>query len=517
LDREWSGGDSVELKVTRGDLYTVDAKVLILFHFEGEESWLRATEEVNRVTEGLVGRVIGAGDFRGEHLENFLLYVPRGLAAERVLLSGLGKRQELSPHRLREAAAQALKTLRERRLASAVLVLPEGDEFPIAPADTAEACALGGLLGLYQFTALRTKEREKIREFSSLVLMTRQDPGELTARVAGAEAISRGVDLARDLVTLPGNLATPQVLAEKAREVALQAGLRYRTIHADEARELGMGAFLAVARGSDEPAVFVEMEYRPEGQQSAPVVLVGKGITFDSGGISIKPAENMEAMKDDMAGAAAVIGTMQVVAGLRLPLAVVALIPCTENLPSGKAYKPGDVIRSLSGQTIEVISTDAEGRLILADALSYAGQFTPQAVIDLATLTGACVVALGNGVSGLMGNDDDLLARVQAAAEKSGEKVWPLPLWDTYFELLKSEVADVKNVGGRKAGAITGGLFLKQFVPQGVPWAHLDIAGSAWEEKDRPLVPKGASGVGVHLLTRLLQDWKPLGGEALEK
>jgi leucyl aminopeptidase len=507
----------VELKVTRGDLHTVDAKVLILLHFEGEETWLRATEEVNKATDGMVGRVVAAGDFRGEHLEHLLLYVPGGLAAERVLLSGLGKRQEFSPHRLREAVAQALKTLRERRLASAVLVLPEGEEFPLALADTADACALGGFLGLYQFTELRTKEREKIREFSSLVLLTRQDPGKLAARVAEAEAISRGVALARDLVTLPGNLATPRALAERARDVALQAGLRYRAIHTDEAKELGMGAFLAVARGSDEPAVFVEMEYRPEGQESAPIVLVGKGITFDSGGISIKPAENMEAMKDDMAGAAAVIGTMQVVAGLRLPLALVALIPCTENLPSGKAYKPGDVLRSLSGQTIEVISTDAEGRLVLADALSYAARFTPQAVIDLATLTGACVVALGNGVSGLMGNHDDLLARVQAAAEKSGEKVWPLPLWDIYFELLKSEVADVKNVGGRKAGAITGGLFLKQFVPQGVPWAHLDIAGSAWEEKDRPLVPKGASGVGVHLLTRLLQDWKPFGADDLQK
>jgi len=507
----------VELKVTKGDLHTVDAKVLIVFHFEGGETWLRATEEVNKATGGMVARVIAAGDFRGEHLEHILLYVPGGLAAERILLSGLGKQQEFSPHRLREAVAQALKTLRERRLASAVLVLPEGEEFPCAAGDTAEACALGGLLGLYQFTELRTKEREKIKEFSSLVLLTRQEPGELAARVAQAEAIARGVDLARDLVTLPGNVATPRLLAERAREVALQAGLRYRAIDPGEAKELGMGAFLAVARGSDEPAVFVEMEHRPEGQDSTPIVLVGKGITFDSGGISIKPAENMEAMKDDMAGAAAVIGAMQVVAALRLPLAVVALIPCTENLPSGKAYKPGDVIRSLSGQTIEVISTDAEGRLVLADALSYAARFTPQAIIDLATLTGACVVALGNGVSGLMGNHDDLMARVQAAAEKSGEKVWPFPLWDTYFELLKSDVADLKNVGGRKAGAITGGLFLKQFVPQGVPWAHLDIAGSAWEEKDRPLVPKGASGVGVQLLTRLLQDWKPLGADGLQR
>jgi leucyl aminopeptidase len=218
----------------------------------------------------------------------------------------------------------------------------------------------------------------------------------------------------------------------------------------------------------------------------------------------------MEMMKHDMAGAAAVIGAMQVVAALKLSVPVVALLPCTENLPSGKAYKPGDVLRSLSGQTIEVISTDAEGRLVLADALSYAKGFAPQAIIDLATLTGACIVALGNGVSGLMGNHDELLSRVRAAGEESGERVWPLPLWDSYLELLKSDIADLKNSGGRKAGAITGGLFLKQFVPDGVPWVHLDIAGSAWEEKDRPLVPKGASGVGAHLLTRLLQEWTPL-------
>jgi leucyl aminopeptidase len=296
--------------------------------------------------------------------------------------------------------------------------------------------------------------------------------------------------------------------------VALEAAMRYRAIEMAEAEKLGMGAFLAVARGSDEPAVMVEMEYRPEGATGSPIVLVGKGITFDSGGISIKPSENMEMMKHDMAGAAAVIGTMQVVAALKLSVPVVALLPCTENLPSGRAYKPGDVLRSMNGQTIEVISTDAEGRLILADALSYAKSLAPQAVIDLATLTGACVVALGNGVSGLMGNDDDLIARVQGAAEKSGERVWPLPLWDSYLELLKSDVADLKNSGGRKAGAITGGLFLKQFVPDGVPWVHLDIAGSAWEEKDRPLVPKGASGVGVHLLTRLLQEWTPLAPDA---
>jgi leucyl aminopeptidase len=329
--------------------------------------------------------------------------------------------------------------------------------------------------------------------------------------VERAETIGAGICLARDLVTLPPNVATPTVLAEKAKKMAARAGINFRTIQRAEAEKLKMGAFLAVAQGSDEPGLMVVMDYRPAKEKTAPVVLVGKGITFDSGGISIKPAERMDRMKHDMAGAAAVIGTMQVIAALKLPLRVVALIPLTENLPSGKAYKPGDVIRSFSGLTIEVINTDAEGRMVLADALSYASRYEPQAILDFATLTGACIIALGDGVAGLIGNDDELLARIQGAAEKSGERVWQLPSWDSYFELLKSDVADFKNVDGRKAGAIIGGLFLKQFVPEGVPWVHFDIAGCVWEEKERPLVPKGATGMGVHLLLQLLEGWQPLG------
>jgi leucyl aminopeptidase len=265
--------------------------------------------------------------------------------------------------------------------------------------------------------------------------------------------------------------------------------VNFHLIEKAEAEKLGMGAFLAVAQGSDEPGLMVALDYQPSKDDEPPVVLVGKGITFDSGGISIKPSKDMDRMKHDMAGAAAVIGAIQVVAALRLPLRVVGLIPFTENLPSGKAYKPGDVIHSLSGLNIEVINTDAEGRMILADALTYAGRYEPQAIVDLATLTGACVVALGDDVAGLMGTDDELLARLQAAGEESGEKVWPLPLWDSYFKLMKSDVADLKNVDGRKAGAITA---------------------AAWEEKGKPLVPKGATGMGVHLLVRLLQEWQPL-------
>jgi leucyl aminopeptidase len=366
------------------------------------------------------------------------------------------------------------------------------------------------MLGLYQFTELVTKERDKIKDFDSLTIISRKKTKALANGVDRAKAVAAGICLARDLVTLPSNQATPTFLAKKAEEVAARSGMRFKLIREPEAKKLGMGAFLAVAQGSEEPGFMAVLDYQPLGEESPPVVLVGKGITFDSGGISIKPAKDMDKMKHDMAGSAAVIGAMQTIAALKLPVRVVAIIPFTENLPSGKAYKPGDVIHSLSGLNIEVINTDAEGRMILADALTYADRYKPQAIIDLATLTGACIVALGDNVAGLLGNNDELQARLQAAAEESGEKVWPLPLWDSYFESMKSEVADLKNVDGRKGGAITAAIFLKQFVPEGVPWAHLDIAGCAWEDKGSSLVPKGATGMGVQLLTRLLQSWKPL-------
>ncbi len=504
----------MEVKIQKGDFTTMPAEALVLFHFEEEEKLLEVTAAVNDAVNSIISGVLESGDFRGEHLEHVLLFTQGAMTAGRILLMGLGKRETFTAHKLREAAAKALKALRDRRQPRAVLPIPLDSKFPLGLGDTAEACVLGGMLGLYQFTELLTRERDKIKEFESLTILSPRKTKDLITSVDRARAIAQGIYLARDLVTLPANMATPAILASKAKEVATQAGMDFHLIEVEEAQELGMGAFLAVAQGSDEPGMMVVMDYRPTGKDEPPLTLVGKGITFDSGGISIKPAQNMDKMKHDMAGAAAVIGTMKAIAALRLPLRVVGLIPFTENLPSGKAYKPGDVIRSLSKLTIEVINTDAEGRMVLADALTYAGRFKPQAIIDLATLTGACIVALGDGVAGLMGNDDVLLTRIQHAGEKSGERVWQLPLWDSYFELLKSDVADFKNVDGRKAGAIIGGVFLKQFIAEGIPWAHLDIAGCAWEEKGRPLIPKGATGTGVHLLLRMLQEWRPLTRDA---
>jgi leucyl aminopeptidase len=266
-----------------------------------------------------------------------------------------------------------------------------------------------------------------------------------------------------------------------------------------------MGAFVAVAKGSQEPGKFITLEYN-RGKGFETIALVGKGITFDSGGISIKPSDRMERMKDDMSGAAAVMAAMEASARLRLPLHLVGILPTTENLPDGKAYKPGDILKTLSGQTVEVISTDAEGRLILSDALTYSLRYQPKAIIDLATLTGACVIALGDYVTGLFGNDEPLVKRIEEASEKTGEKVWRLPLWDEYFDYLKSDTADFRNVGTRAAGAIIGGIFLSKFVGK-TPWVHLDIAGPANIDKDRPYVPKGGTGVGVRLLIQLLRGW----------
>jgi leucyl aminopeptidase len=274
-----------------------------------------------------------------------------------------------------------------------------------------------------------------------------------------------------------------------------------------------MGCFLGVAQGSREPAQFIVLEYVPaKAQHADTIVLVGKAITFDSGGISLKPARGMERMKDDMSGGAAVLGIMQAAAQLKIPQRVIGIVPATENLPDGAALKPGDVITSLSGKTVEIITTDAEGRLILADALAYAQRYKPHAIIDLATLTGACITALGNDVAGVMGTDEQLITKIQEAAAATSEKVWQLPLWDEYSELLKSDIADIKNAAGRDAGAITGGCFLKEFTGK-TPWVHVDIAGPAWTDKDRPYLPKGATGFGVRLIINLLENWKKVKRE----
>jgi leucyl aminopeptidase len=315
------------------------------------------------------------------------------------------------------------------------------------------------------------------------------------------------VNMARDLSNSPGNEVNPSYLAQQAQEIAAKTTLRCHVLDVDGIREHQMGCLLGVAQGSEQPPAFIILEHAPKGSQEKPIVLVGKGITFDSGGISIKPAANMEDMKMDMSGGAAVLGAMQALAQLDYPHRVVGLVPASENLPNGNAVKPGDILRAMSGKTVEVINTDAEGRLILADALAYAVQeLKPACMIDLATLTGAVVVALGSQATGMMGTDAAMMDRLRAAGDYSAERVWELPLFEEYSKQIKSDFADIKNVSsGREAGSIIGGAFLKEFVGD-TPWVHLDIAGTAWTRENRPYIPKGATGVGIRLLVKALED-----------
>ncbi len=500
----------MNIEARLGAIEDQETRLAVVNLFEGVTTPGGATAAIDQKLGGMVQELLSEGDFRGKLNETSLLYAPQGAPVKRVLVLGLGKASEFDLERVRQVAATAANKARSLGVASYCTILHGAGAAGLDPAAAAQALAEGTYLSQYRFEEHRSEpdqdeERTELEAVSVIVLKQEQ----LEAVQAGLQvgtAVAEAVIWARNWVNQPANFATPALLADAARKLAESKGLRAQLLGPVEMRELGMGALLGVAQGSNQEPRFVILEHNPEGTQAAPVVLVGKGITFDSGGISIKPSEHMEAMKGDMAGAATVIATMGAVADLGLPLRVVALIPATENLPSGSAFKPGDVLKTILGKTIEVISTDAEGRLVLADALGYAQQYKPEAIIDLATLTGACVVALGSVAAGLFSNNDSLAAKVEAAAQLTNEKVWRLPLWKEYAEQIKSPVADMKNTGGRPAGAITAAMLLSRFVAE-YPWAHLDVAGVTDSDKEMPYQPKGATGYGVRLLVQLLRNW----------
>jgi leucyl aminopeptidase len=441
--------------------------------------------------------VVSNGDFAGKPGETALLYGQQGRAL-RLLLVGLGERDDATTERLRRAAATVARRARSLKLREAALSLPG---LPNADArEAARAAAEGASLGLYRFT--KHKSAMDGDELETFWLVA--DEGASAEAQAGAEIgekVAAGSALARDLANEPSNVATPEYLAEKARSIAEKYGMGLEVLDRAGIEEQGLTGLATVGRSATNEPRFIVLEHR-KGGESAPVVIVGKAVTFDSGGISIKQTAGMEDMKFDMSGGAAVLGTMEAVGALDLALNVVALVPATENLPGGDAFKPGDVLEMHSGKTVEIITTDAEGRLILADALSYARRYEAAAVIDCATLTGACVVALGSHASGLMGNDEDLIAEVEAAGERTGERAWPLPLFDEYTQQIKGDTADIKNSGGRGGGALTAGAFLKEFAD--FPWAHLDIAGTAYGKKGNAYTTKGATGVPTRMLVEFL-------------
>lgn len=467
---------------------------------------------LDRALAGAITAVLASGDFKARRGETQLLYARRGVAARRVLIVGLGPESSLDAEALRRAAGAAAGALVARGGGRLALALPSSRR--LAPALAGQAAAEGVVLGAYRFDRWRGQRDATRGDVRTATLVAASEKDARTARAGASEGtiLATSQNVARDLSNEPANALPPAALAREARAVAREVGLRCRVLEVPELRRRKLGAILAVGQGSDNPPRLVVLEHRPRRAgrliASAPTVcLVGKGITFDSGGISLKPGAGMHDMKHDMSGAAAVIGAMRAVALLDLPVHVVGLLAAAENMPSGHAYRPGDVVTAGSGTTIEVLNTDAEGRLVLADALHVAVQdYEPDAIVDLATLTGACQVALGSWCAGLFSNRDGLREHLRRAGEETAERLWPMPLWDEHREHIRGDVADIKNTGGRDGGAITAAAFLSKFVGE-VPWAHLDIAGTAYTEKPKPHQPRGATGFGVRLLVSALQRW----------
>jgi leucyl aminopeptidase len=462
---------------------------LVVLALRKDPSLTPALVALDAALGGALGRTLARRDFRGARDE--LLHLSGGASGpQRVLLVGLGDAADHTGA-LRRGASLAAR--QARRMGAPALGWYDGER----GADAAEAVTAGLLYGAWEYVDLKTPPGpdEKRPELDAATLLC-DDVDAATTGIARGMAIGEGVALARRLAMMPGNLCTPDYLAETARDIAQRHGMQVTVLGRAEMEQEKMGSFLCVAQGTPQDPKLIALEYRHGPAGGKPVVLVGKGLCFDSGGISIKPAQGMEFMKFDMCGAAGVLGAMDAIARLGLAANVVGLVGSTTNMPSGTAVNPGDVVRSHLGKTIEVINTDAEGRLVLADVLSYARRFDPAAVVDAATLTGACVIALGHSASGIFGTDQALVTEVLAAGARAGEPGWALPMFDDYKELLKSDVADIKNSGGRPAGASTAAMFLKEFA-EGFPWVHMDVAGTAYSESDLTYIAKGPTGVPV--------------------
>lgn len=456
--------------------------------------------------DGSIQAFLNLGDFKGKPKTTSVLYTNGAITAPRIVLVGLGMYNELNAEKVRQIAGHTAKHLRGMGLQSITVPIP-----PETQDDWTQAAVEASLLSLYEFKQHKTQsdeDGEDNKSLDSMTFMVGSDAEKslIEPIVERGKTIANGTILARDLSNQPANHLTPTQLAERAEEVSEAVGLNCTVFDKPTLVEKGFRTLLAVAQGSAEDPRFIILDYTPEGDEHETVALVGKGITFDTGGISLKGSSGMHEMKHDMSGAAAVLGAMQVIGQLKPDVRVIGIIATTENMPGSTAIKPGDVVTSYGGKTIEIMNTDAEGRLILADALGWTAQYEPNGVVDLATLTGAVITCLGHIAAGAMGTDDALMEKIKKAAEKTHERIWELPLWDDYDEGVKSKVADVQNIGDGTAGTLAGAAFLKKFA-EGYPWVHLDIAGTAWGMKGSSYIPEGASGYGVRLLVQLVEDW----------
>ncbi|HTZ98651.1 MAG TPA: leucyl aminopeptidase [Terriglobales bacterium] len=445
--------------------------------------------------------VIASGEVTGKSLETSLLHRPANLKAKRLLLVGGGRAKKFNSSELRKLAGTAVRFLKTRGIRSFAFLLPEA----INGEEGVRAAVEGSFVGNFDPDVYKSDRKDQT--IDAVTVVARGDQPALQKAMDEARIIGESQNFTRDLVNEPSNRMTPTILADRARKMAQEVGLKCDIYGADKIKDLKMGAFWGVAQGSDEPPALIILRYEPAGAPANPVLgLVGKGITFDTGGISIKPADGMEKMKYDMAGGAAMLGAMRAIALLKPKVKVIAIVCATENMPSGKAQKPGDIQIAMSGKSIEIINTDAEGRLVLADGLFYARQLGCTHLVDAATLTGAVVVALGYVNAGAFTNDDAWYGRFRQATEKAGERFWRLPLDDDYKESIKSNIADIMNTGGRWGGAVTAAKFLQEFAEE-TPWIHLDIAGTAWMEDNKPWIAKGPSGIAVRSLVQLARDF----------
>jgi leucyl aminopeptidase len=498
----------MQIKVQSGDISAFGADAIVVNLFEGVTTPGGGTGAVDNAMGGAISQLIEAGDIRGKSGEFTLIHSLGRIPAPRVVVAGLGKSSEFSIDNVRSLSAELARFLRRQRVKDAAVITHGAGIAGLPPEDCAAAIAEGTLLGLYRF--LRHKKAEEDGDLESLTLVE-HDAAKLPALERGIERgriLGEATNFCRDLANEPSNYLTPTEMADRAKDLAAAAGLECEVYGPGWMSEKGMGGVLGVAAGSTQEPRFIVLRYNGAGD-AKPLALVGKGITFDTGGISIKPAAGMEEMKGDMAGGASVIAAMSAIALLHPRVNVIGIVPATENMPGGSAIKPGDVLKTMAGKTIEVINTDAEGRLILSDGLAYAREQGATAIVDVATLTGAISVTLGNVAMGAMTNNAGLLDRVKKAADSAGERVWELPMYEEYKDLIRSDVADMKNSGGRGAGSISAAMLLREFVDD-TPWVHLDIAGVDTYDREKGVIVKGASGIPVRTLVNLaLQSAEP--------
>lgn len=481
----------------------IAVNTLVAYGFENAPAVSGTVELLHDDTRGLIAELNADRELTGKNYECTLIHRPTGLAAQKLLVVGAGKKNKFDEAHLRRLAGAATRFLRARGIHDFAWVV---DQVALEGPGV-QAIVEGFIAADYDSDRYRT-ERGEEKRIESVFLATNGAAPDVAANsgLNRGRIIAEAQNFARDLVNEPSNTMTPTILARRAEEMATQYGVECQVLGAEDIQEMKMGALWGVAQGSAEPPRLIVLRYtHPEAPEAPVMGIIGKGITFDSGGISIKPAENMHEMKTDMAGGAAMLGVMRAIAQLKPRAHVVAIVPATENMPGGKAYKPGDVLTSMSGKTIEILNTDAEGRLVLADALTYAKQLGCTVLIDAATLTGAVMVALGNICTGVFGSSQEWVNRVLASADVTGEKMWQLPVDDDYREQYKSLIADIANTGGRYGGAITGAMFVGEFAGD-TPWVHLDIAGTRWSNEEKPYLAKGPTGVGVRTLVHLLSN-----------